>query len=54
MAIRPTQQATFAQIQRGLLYNFATLVRSQEQVSSGKRIIRPSDDPIGASQALAF
>lgn len=54
MSIRPTQQATYAQIQRGLLFNFASLVRSQEQISSGKRIIRPSDDPVGASQALAY
>lgn len=54
MSIRPTQQATFTQIQRGLLANFSSLVRSQEQISSGKRIVRPSDDPVGASQALAF
>ena len=54
MSIRPTQQATFTQIQRGLLANFSALVRSQEQISSGKRIVRPSDDPVGASQALAF
>ncbi|MBM3987719.1 MAG: flagellar hook-associated protein 3 [Planctomycetes bacterium] len=54
MSIRPTQQATFTQIQRGLLSNFSALVRSQEQISSGKRIVRPSDDPVGASQALAF
>jgi flagellar hook-associated protein 3 FlgL len=54
MAIRPTQQAIFSQIQRGLTFNFGALVRSQEQVASGKRINRPSDDPVGASQALAF
>jgi flagellar hook-associated protein 3 FlgL len=54
MSIRPTQQATFTQIQRGLLANFSSLVRSQEQIASGKRIVRPSDDPVGASQALAF
>jgi len=54
MSIRPTQQATYAQIQRGLFSNFAKLVRAQEQVASGKRIIRASDDPVGASQGLAY
>lgn len=54
MNIRPTQQATFSQIQRGLMANFSALVRSQEQISSGKRIVRPSDDPVGTSQSLAF
>ena len=54
MSIRPTQQATYAQVQRSLSSNFSLLVRSQEQISSGKRIVRASDDPIGTSQALAF
>ncbi|MCY3001435.1 MAG: flagellar hook-associated protein FlgL [Planctomycetota bacterium] len=54
MSIRPTQQATYAQVQRSLTANFSLLVRSQEQISSGKRIVRASDDPIGTSQALAF
>jgi flagellar hook-associated protein 3 len=54
MTIRPTQHATFSQIQQGLLFNFGALVRAQEQIASGKRILRPSDDPVGASQALAF
>lgn len=54
MSIRPTQQATYSQIQRGLFDNFAKLVRAQEQVASGKRILRPSDDPVGASQGLAY
>jgi flagellar hook-associated protein 3 len=54
MSIRPTQQAVFSQIERGMLENFSRLVRAQEQISSGKRIVKPSDDPVGASQALAF
>lgn len=54
MSIRPTQQATFAQIQRGLSSNFARLVLAQEQVATGKRIVRPSDDPVGASLGLSY
>lgn len=54
MAVRPTQQATFAQIQRGLEANFLRLARAQEQTATGKRIVRPSDDPVGASLSLAY
>ncbi|HVS10756.1 MAG TPA: flagellar hook-associated protein FlgL [Planctomycetota bacterium] len=52
--IRPTQASTFAQVQRGLFANLARMVRAQEQVGSGKRINRPSDDPVGASQVLSL
>ncbi len=54
MTIRPTQQATFSQLQRGLSANFARLVRAQEQVATGRRIVRPSDDPVGASLSLSY
>lgn len=52
MSIRPTQASTFAFVQQGMIDNYAKLVDAQAQVSSGKRILRPSDDPVGASQAL--
>ncbi len=54
MTIRPTQQSTFAQLQRGLSSNLARLVRAQEQVATGRRIVRPSDDPVGASLSLSY
>ncbi len=54
MTIRSTQSATFALLRQGMESNFAKLVAAQEQVASGKRILRPSDDPIGASQALSY
>lgn len=54
MTIRPTQQGTFSQLQRGLSANFARLVRAQEQIASGKRIVRPSDDPVGTSLGLSY
>jgi flagellar hook-associated protein 3 FlgL len=54
MTIRPTQASTFSQVQRGLLFNFAKLARAQQQVATGKRILKPSDDPIGATLALSF
>lgn len=54
MNLRPTQASTFALIQNGLTSNFGKLVEAQEQVSSGKRILRPSDDPIGTLRALTL
>ena len=54
MTIRPTQSSTFALVQNGLLSNFSKLVDAQGQVSSGKRILRPSDDPAGTSRALTL
>ena len=54
MNIRPTQASTFALVQDGLLSNFSKLVNAQEQVSSGKRILRPSDDPVGSARVLTL
>lgn len=44
----------FSMIRLGLSQNFSKLAIAQEQISSGKRILRPSDDPVGTSQALAY
>lgn len=41
-------------VRLGLMTNFSKLASAQEQVASGKRILRPSDDPVGASQALGY
>lgn len=52
MNIRPTEASVLAQIRQGILLNTQRMVRNQEQVATGKRILRPSDDPIGAARAL--
>jgi len=54
MTLRPTQSSTFRLVQSGLQFNLSKLVRAQEQIASGKRILRPSDDPVGSSQAGVF
>ncbi len=54
MNIRPTQASTFALVQNGLLGNFGKLVDAQAQASSGKRILRPSDDPVGSARAMTL
>ena len=35
-----------------MLQNQGNLVKTQQQLSTGKRILTPSDDPIAAAQAL--
>lgn len=54
MGIRPTQASTYSQVRRGLVQNFTKLARAQLQVSSGKRILKPSDDPAGSTLMLSF
>lgn len=54
MTIRPTQGRIFALVRDGINTNTAKLIRAQEQASSGKRILRASDDPVGTSVALSL
>jgi flagellin-like hook-associated protein FlgL len=54
MQLRPTQSSSFAQVERGLMLNLARLARAQQQIASGLRIQRPSDDPTGAARALDY
>ncbi len=54
MSIRPTQGRIFALVRDGIESNTAKLIRAQEQASSGKRIVRASDDPVGTSVALSL
>jgi flagellar hook-associated protein 3 FlgL len=52
--MRITQEAIFRRVMGGLSFNFDKMIRAQEQVSSGRRILRPSDDPVGTARALGF
>lgn len=54
MNIRPTQTTALSSLQSGLFMNLAKIVRAQEQLATGKRILRVSDDPGGATLALAY
>ena len=54
MQIRPTQATVFGLIRSGITSNTAKLVRAQEQTSSGRRILRPSDDAAGTSVAMSL
>ncbi|MDG1983120.1 MAG: flagellar hook-associated protein FlgL [Planctomycetota bacterium] len=54
MSIRPTQGRIFDLVQSGIERNTSRLIRAQEQASSGRRIVRASDDPVGTSVALSL
>ncbi|MGB0331601.1 MAG: flagellar hook-associated protein FlgL [Planctomycetota bacterium] len=54
MSIRPTQGRIFDLVQRGIERNTSRLIRAQEQASSGRRIVRASDDPVGSSVSLSL
>lgn len=54
MALRPTQSTIFRLVHSGISLNLAKLARAQEQIATGKRITRPSDDPVGAARAMAL
>lgn len=52
--MRISTKSAFQRVLRGMNINMNKLVINQEQVSSGRRILRPSDDPTGTSRALSF
>jgi len=52
MPLRPTHAAIFGLVQSNLERRLGEVIRAQEQASTGKRILRPSDDPVGASLAI--
>lgn len=54
MNIRPTQNTNYDLVRTGLNMNLAKLIRAQEQVSTGKKLLRPSDDPVGTTTVLAL
>jgi flagellin-like hook-associated protein FlgL len=52
--VRPTQASMTQQIQSHLARQLRELVRVQEQIATGKRIQRPSDDPPAATRAASL
>jgi flagellar hook-associated protein 3 FlgL len=50
--IRVTEQTMAAAAQRGLSLSQSRLANAQQAASSGQRIGRPSDDPVGTAGAL--
>ena len=54
MTIRPTQSSIFNLVRMGLLDGTRGTIRAQEQLSSGRRLLRPSDDPVDYAEAASF
>jgi flagellar hook-associated protein 3 FlgL len=54
MSIRITQQSISASTMRGLQSNLSRMQALQAQLSSGRRISVPSDDPSGTASAMTF
>lgn len=52
--MRVTQSAVAATMLAGLFANRTELDTYQLQLSSGRRITRPSDDPVGTDQAMQY
>jgi flagellar hook-associated protein 3 FlgL len=48
--MRVSTESVYRRVLLGLQSNFSKLVRAQEQVASGQRILRPSDDPTGTAR----
>ena len=54
MAIRITQNQLSRQFSTDVNDIYTKLARSQQQVTDGRRITKPSDDPFGAGQVMGF
>jgi len=54
MAIRITQNAISNRFQTDVQSIYAKMAKSQQQISDGKRVTRPSDDPAGAGRIIDF
>ncbi|MEM7307062.1 MAG: flagellar hook-associated protein FlgL [Planctomycetota bacterium] len=54
MPLRTSTESSYARVLAGLRVNQVRLFRAQEQVSTGRSILRPSDDPIGTARSLSL
>lgn len=54
MAIRVSSRQSYARVLDSLLVNQLKMFRAQEQIASGRRILRPSDDPTGTARILTL
>ena len=52
--MRVSTNSLYRRLVTGINVNMSRMVRAQEQVSSGRRLVRPSDDPTGTSRVLTL
>jgi len=54
MALRTSTATNYTRVLMGLRYNQSILLNAQEQTATGRRILRPSDDPVGTARSLSL
>lgn len=54
MQIRNTQNSVFNQVRNGLRMSSFRISQAQEQIATGRRILRPSDDAAGTAISLSI
>lgn len=54
MSLRVTQSMVSSQLMHNLSANYARMSESQNQLSTGRKINKPSDDPVGITYALRY
>jgi len=54
MSTRVTQNMVNSQFMRNLSYNFNRMDKLENQMSTGRQINKPSDDPVGLSFAMRY
>ncbi len=54
MALRITQNQLVSQFNSDVNSIYTRMARSQQQVTDGRRITKPSDDPFGTGQVMGF
>lgn len=54
MAIRITQNSIARNFNADIQDIYSRMAKSQQQITDGRRISRPSDDPFGAGQVMGF
>jgi flagellar hook-associated protein 3 FlgL len=52
--LRTSTASNYARVLMGLRINQRTLLGAQEQAATGRRILRPSDDPVGTARSLSL
>lgn len=52
--MRVSTNSNYNRVLAGIRLNLAKLVRANEQIATGQRILRPSDDPTGTSRILSL
>ena len=50
--MRISTNQIYDQNMRSIMQNQGDLAKTQEQLATGKKLLKPSDDPVGAAKAL--